>query len=329
MSRIVFEKEDQIEFFRLVRETSQISLDSLAKIIGVVRRTYSDWSRGRFLPTEKSVKILSDKFCVQVPKILEIREEWWSGRVNGRKAALARMSIYGPPGTLEGRKKGGRMSQIKRRDNPEYYRELGCNIRHGFRMPEFSQDLAEFVGIILGDGSLTAAQLKITLNSVEDAEYIDYVRKQANKLFDYQPSIYPVKTAKAVNLVLSGVDLVENLVKLGLKIGNKVENQVGVPDWINENDIYERACLRGLMDTDGGILKHNYFVNGKHYSYLKICFTNNSKPLRDFVFKTLNDCGFSAKSSFNKVWLYSEEEVRKYVHVVGSSNYRLWRRFEV
>ena len=110
-------------------------------------------------------------------------------------------------------------------------------------------------------------------------------------------------------------------------VGNKVKQQVDVPDWIKGESEYKIACLRGLMDTDGGVFIHRYKVNGKEYSYRKICFTSHSIPLLRFVYDTLNELGFTAKI-INKVankdvWLYNTHEVDRYLELVKSSNQRL------
>ena len=90
---------------------------------------------------------------------------------------------------------------------------------------------------------------------------------------------------------------------------------------------YSAACLRGLMDTDGGVFLHKYRVNGKIYSYKKICFTNRSVPLLDFVEETLLRLGFNPKKILKvenkKVWLYNSNEVEEYLGLVGTSNQRL------
>ena len=83
------------------------------------------------------------------------------------------------------------------------------------------------------------------------------------------------------------------------------------------------------MDTDGGIFKNKYTIKGRDYAYQKICFTNKSKPLIKFVFDTLIDNNFHPKQyKGDKVWLCSCKEVQKYLRVIGSSNYRLYKWLE-
>jgi len=64
-----------------------------------------------------------------------------------------------------------------------------------------------------------------------------------------------------VRILLSRVELVRHLHNLGLKIGNKVKQLLDIPDWIKVNPEYSKVCLRGLIDTDGCVFRHNYKVN--------------------------------------------------------------------
>jgi hypothetical protein len=219
-------------------------------------------------------------------------------------------------------------SQKRRRDDPEHYRALGCVVANEFSDPPKSRYLAEFCGIVLGDGAVSESQLQITLNSIVDRSYVQYVGALILELFGYTPSIYARKNCNATVLVITGVKFIQLLQSLGLQIGDKVRNQVDVPLWIKANSEFSRWCVRGLMDTDGGIFQHHYKVNGKQYEYLKTCFSNLSQPLRHFVYNTLMVNGLHPKlRGMNHVWLYSESETCKYMRSIGSSNERLLSKF--
>jgi len=196
-----------------------------------------------------------------------------------------------------------------------------------FNKPKASDELAEFIGIMLGDGHVDKFQISITLNSIADANYIHFVINLCKGLFKHIPRVLKRKKENAKVIYYYGVNLVKYLVSLGLIPGNKVKNQVGVPSWISDNFNYKVACLRGLMDTDGGVFTHKYKVNNKLYAYLNICFTNRSLPLLRFVYQTLKELGFTPKLKDKvenkKVWLYNTHEVDKYLSLVGSSNERL------
>jgi len=118
-----------------------------------------------------------------------------------------------------------------------------------FNKPKASDELAEFIGIMLGDGHADKFQISITLNSIADANYIHFVINLCKGLFKHIPRVLKRKKGNAKVIYYYGVNLVKYLVSLGLIPGNKVKNQVGVPSWISDNFNYKVACLRGLMDT--------------------------------------------------------------------------------
>ena len=128
-----------------------------------------------------------------------------------------------------------------------------------------------------------------------------------------------------------GLQSIAYFQKLGLRIGNKVKQQVDVPEWIKQNKSYTKECLRGLIETDGGIFKHRYVVNEKEYTYTKLCFSNRSVPLLRFVLTALESLGLTPKLidkvENKKVWLYNQTEVKKYIQEVGIHNPRMLVNF--
>lgn len=160
-----------------------------------------------------------------------------------------------------GRRKGGLVSQRRRRNNPEYYKRLSCTSPNTFLFPEKSVRLEEFVGIVLGDGGLTKSQLHITLNSKADSDYVGYVTSLIEELFGFRPGLHKRRTSNAVVIVVTGVNFVDFLERIGLRVGNRVKQQVGVPVWVRSNRQFSKYCLRGLMDTDGGLFNHQYFCS--------------------------------------------------------------------
>lgn len=328
MSRLIFEPGELHNFIASARKELPLLREELARKLGISGRTLADWQREKYLPDQEKLELLSKISKIPLPTPKEKRVDWWSGQVNGRAGSLACIKKYGCTFTYKQQVMGGHISQIKRKENPEFYKALGCPIPRSFIFPKSnSNQLAEFVGILLGDGCIRSNQVSITLNSIADKQYIQYVKQLIIDLFQYTPTIHDRFPTKATTILISGVDFVNNLIFRGMKIGNKVKQQVDVPEWIKNNSNLSRWCLRGLMDTDGGIFTHTYIVNSKSYSYLKSNFTNASQPLLDFVYNTLLNNGFHPHNNTpRKVWLYSQDESKRYLHIFGSSNQRLLKK---
>lgn len=324
MTRSILEKGQLHEFISQCKDKTGLSLPQLAKIISVNRHTLNDWRREKLLPNLEKLKSLAEFASVPLPPILGTKSDTWGSS----KAGYIRQQKYGCTLSIKDRIKGGHNSQVNRHNNPEYYRKLGCPIPRDFVFPDHHNNhFAEFIGILLGDGCIQPEQVSITLNSVVDNDYIGYVSQLISNLFQYTPTIHSRAPVKATTLLISGKDFTNQLVKIGMNIGNKVKQQVDAPDWIKENQDLSRWCLRGLMDTDGGIFTHTYKVNGKSYSYLKTNFTNASQPLLDFAYTVLKANGFHPNNKMpRRVWLHSQVESKRYLQVIGSSNERLLKK---
>lgn len=331
MPRLVFAPGQLQSFIKSARATIPLKREGLAKQLGVSGRTLADWQREKFYPNQDTLAKLSKLANLPLPTPTEIRKDWWSGQVNGPAGAKARFNKHGCSFTREQARKGGRVSQQRRKENPEYYRTLGCTIRRQFKYPsKKNPQFAEFIGIMLGDGHLNkTGQFTITLNSIADKKYIFYVRQLIHNLFGHTPPIFDKNGCNAVCIYQTGIELVDFLVKCGMKTGNKVKQQVGVPSWIKQSNQLATECTKGLMDTDGGIFFHRYRVNNKLYTYPKLCFANLSQPLRYFVRDTLLLQGLNPKLQGPKnVWLYSKEETKAYLRIIGSSNPRLLNKLQ-
>lgn len=238
-----------------------------------------------------------------------------------RLGGLRRIQLYGNPGTIEGRKTGGERSVELFHQNPDFARKVGFIIRKEIKHPVRCADLAELIGVILGDGCIPGNhQLIISFNSETDREYSLFIGKILKKLFSIDHHIRPRKSCNGADIVVSSSNLINFLLRQGLVAGNKVKNQVGIPDWIHKKLAYQKACLRGLIDTDGSVYCHRYNVSGKKYSYLKLCFTNRSKPLLNSVLTILKKINLDAHVHGDQVFVYSISGIKKYFEEIGSHN---------
>ena len=328
MSRIKFRVGEQRRFFKKVLIRSKLSVREIAKKYSIGLRSFNDWRREKYNANYEIVVAISRDFHIRLSNIKKLNNFWHiqkSSSIGGR----VRYKFYGPPGTIESRKKGGEISQKRRKENPEKYREAGCNIRKVFVYPPYSEELAEMIGIILGDGSINNYQVRITLSSKVDKDYAIFVKKLMQRVFNESPSIMERVKYNTIELTISGVGLVEILEQLGLKRGNKIAHQVSFPKWILNNPQYRSACVRGLFDTDGGLYLHKKGLK----KYLGWCFSSFSIPLLNNVMKVLVDLGFNIKKSGDyKLYIYNSKDILRYINIIGSNNLKnsakikLWTR---
>lgn len=201
-------------------------------------------------------------------------------------------------------------------------------------LPKYSPALAEFFGIMIGDGGINNLwQANITLNSIKDAKYSIYVSCLCKKLFGITPAMRKRKTRNALVVSLASTSVVDFLVDNGLVRGNKLKVGLRIPKWILEKPLYKQACVRGLIDTDGCMFVHVHKVKGKIYRNIGLCFTSLSPELIFQVADILAE--FKIMPHITKrgkdIYLYQEDAIIKYLKVFGTSNeriesvYKKWR----
>jgi intein/homing endonuclease len=185
--------------------------------------------------------------------------------------------------------------------------------------PDLSSKLAEFFGIMLGDGHLGSGQLWIHINNNTDRNYNPYVKELIKSLFSIEPRVSYRKDQDMMNLFLSSVDLLKYLRKRGLFVSNKVRDQVDIPPWIFIKDSYKKYFLRGFFDTDGSVYRIRFGV--------QMNFCNRSIPLLKSTRKLLLDLGYHPSNiSSYKVYLTRKTDLYRYVKEIGFGNPKHFKR---
>jgi len=324
-NRIIFRKRGtQGAFILGVKSKLKVSWSELASKLALNPRTLTDWSREKFHMSYKAASSMSKISNISIPngyKILKWNNHLKSVSSKGGKALVEKQ---GSVSINESHRK----AQWREWWNEKGKFENSIVQPLPFFKPLFSERLAEFIGIMMGDGGMSKHQICITLHHIDDMEYSKFLVKLIIELFKIRPSVYHSVKYSVKDIVISRSELVKYLHSLGLPIGNKVKQQFDIPDWIKINLKYQIACLRGLVDTDGSIYTHKYYVNGKSYSYKKISFTTASAPLRNSVYEILKSLGFCPRISHKvDVRLESQKDVKNYFVLVGSHNPKHLNRY--
>lgn len=197
--------------------------------------------------------------------------------------------------------------------------------------PKDSKELAEFYGIMLGDGNSHQTKyyktrtnkrgvfmIRIVGDSKLDNFYLsNYVKPLIEKLFGVNVNVGNFKNSNAMFLTAYGIKIIEFLEKKGFPPGDKIKNKLRISEWIKNNRNYLRACLRGLYDTDGSVYK---LTNQNSH---QICFTNVNKGLLNDVREGLLSLGINcSKISKKDVYITKKSEIRKFLKLVGFNNNR-------
>jgi len=176
---------------------------------------------------------------------------------------------------------------------------------HVYSLPEeVDEDLAEFLGLMIADGTVTSKSFSLTKRH---PEVVSRFCELTQKLFDKSPSIYSrpsFQTATVSSVYLS---------KWLTTIGGLNSKQKAIPECILRSPSFIQAkFLRGLFE-DGSI----HLQNRKGVSYLDhIELTSSSKDLLKTVqvmllrFGVISNLSMVNNSTFNvmqaRLWIYGE-----------------------
>ncbi len=191
----------------------------------------------------------------------------------------------------------------------DYVKNLG---KYAYTQPikniSMGGDLAEFIGIVLGDGHFHKYGAKIAFDKRNEF-YIEYVYNLAKKLFGINFKRSYIKNKNVAYLYCYNGNAVRVLLKYGLLIGDKMKNQTGVPGWIMNNKNYSKRCIKGLIDTDGCI----YICKREKQRYVK--FTNYNDRLRNDFLELVKGLGYNfAKANSKNFCLYRKDEVIRFIN---------------
>jgi hypothetical protein len=241
----------------------------------------------------------------------------------GKVGGLARQRLYGNLGTPDGRRKGGLHSLAT-----HSLRNTGFNTLQKVEKPKHSKDLAEFLGIMYGDGHVGMYQATMTTHSVTDVEHARHVATLAQKIFKLKPSFVMKRGVKACTVTLNSKQVCEYLAAEGMARGNKLALGLKIPLWVSRNPTYTKAFTRGLFDTDGCVFLDKHRIKGKLYKNMGLAFSSRSKELLKHFTTVLISIGcHPTQTTPHGVFLRRAKEIDLYFKVIGSSNPKHVRRY--
>lgn len=325
--RASFPRGGQRKFLELAKEKLNLDLEELAQLAGVHVRSLTDWKREKHSMSLPALRKICREVKIPLPRNVEVKDPFWYTSKGSSLGGIAAYKKYGYVGgdPVYRKKKWYEWweSKGKFRKHPIINACLPIN------RPPRSPELAEFVGILLGDGGVTKRQVIITLHKTDDKEFSVYVKNLMKRLFSVNPSVRARRGENIVNIVISRSELVKFFQKMQLPAGSKVKHQTGVPSWIEKSDEFTKTCLRGLFDTDGCFYVDRHTHKEKIYYNCCMSFTNRSLPILFFFKDGLERFGFhpTHKTKFS-VCLRKENEILTYFKKIGSSNNKHYRKFE-
>ncbi|MEF8880672.1 MAG: LAGLIDADG family homing endonuclease [Candidatus Nanohaloarchaea archaeon] len=200
--------------------------------------------------------------------------------------------------------------------------------------------LAEFVGIMLGDGSVGEYEcsdgsgnikiqrvVKVTI-SKDEQDYADHISDLYQDLFGIEPRRHEKDDENTLDIRCFRKDLFEFMTEeVGLKTAPKKGRAV-IPEKYISNDL-SNHMLRGLFDTDGSLVLTDN--NGTLYPRLEIKISEC--PMQDQVTELLEEKGFRFGSydcgnGKIRIQMNGKGQLQKWQEEIGFNNQRHLSKLE-
>lgn len=317
MERVFFESDELREaFFLEVRKiTNESSWNALALKLDIPRSTFQKYQYGKSTIPKK----VFNHLCSFLP----IKRKQYFQQNTGIIS------------NTWGQRKGGR---ITARDHPEIFsqgREIAWNTKQE-KAPVYlvnknqalSEELCELIGALIGDGYISLHGYKFELTGdykLDKQYYHTRMLPICKKCFDITPAITRYRTC--IRLRIYSKQLCELLNKrFQIPYGTK-SHIIQIPTEImNANTRFKQAVLRGMFDTDGGVM----FDKRESYNvpYVRIAYTSVSKLLIQQTSELLHQLGVShgiTKRKVSPCWriqINGVQNVKMFLLKIGFSNSR-------
>jgi len=165
-------------------------------------------------------------------------------------------------------------------------------------------DLAELIGVTLGDGNIFKFPRTEALTIAGNAKNKGFIQRYASliqKIFSKKPKINkPHRGCVKIRLYEKNISK-----RLNLSAGARQKKDTRIPRWILKNRNYLIRYLRGLYEAEG-----SFCIHESTYTY-KFLFSNKNKSLLRNVYNGLKLLRFHPHKSKDKIQISRKEEVYK------------------
>ena len=166
-------------------------------------------------------------------------------------------------------------------------------------------DLAELIGVVLGDGHLHKHDRCDSLRIVGDAKKMGFITRSAqliHSVFEKQPKVMKRSNSNAVNITLYEKNIAK---RLNIPTGARAQYEFDLPVWIEKNRNNKLRFLRGLYEAEGSLSHHP-----ATYTH-KFIFSNMNPHLLELVARLVRGLGFTVSISAKRIQVSRKEEVQK------------------
>ncbi len=189
----------------------------------------------------------------------------------------------------------------------------------------FSNEMAEFFGILLGDGGVEKYFVRVYLNRKADKGYPQKVMMLIQGLFPgVKVTCLDRPNRGTEEVQVSSIALCNYLREIGFNPKLRT-----IPDWITSNTEFTKAAMRGLFDTEGSIGVKIYRGKRGVSIYKQLTVTNINKNILCFLEQGLKKLGYQpTKNSEKNIYISNRKDIERYFLEIGTSNPKMKRKFD-
>ena len=181
---------------------------------------------------------------------------------------------------------------------------------------EKNGDLAELIGVVLGDGHICVYPRSEELRLISNSNNPGFIKRYAQLMegiFQKKPYVIPSKSANFTKIGFYEKSIEE---RLGVPSGARKNLKIKVPDWIFKNEKFIVRYLRGLYEAEGSFCVH------EPTSTYKFLFSNKNRSMLNNVHELMQRLGFHPHRSQYQIQISRKEEVYKAIKVLGFRDYK-------
>jgi len=177
-------------------------------------------------------------------------------------------------------------------------------IRVNYPLFKKSGDLAELIGVILGDGNISKFPRTECLTIASNANNKGFIQRYSlliKKVFAKKPVINkPHNGCIKIRIYQKQISR-----RLGVPTGSRSKTEISIPRWVLKNRSFLLKYLRGLYEAEG-----SFCVHRPTYTY-KFLFSNRNESLLNNVYQALKILEFHPHKSKYQIQISKRKEVYK------------------
>ncbi len=197
----------------------------------------------------------------------------------------------------------------------EEMRHLG-KIKSQYPSLPKNEEVAELIGLVLGDGNLYKHKRTERLTISFNTKYPKIIKRGqylVEKIFQKKPIGTQNKIGSCARIWIYEKHISK---RLGIPCGAKKKYKLRIPEWVWKSEELLKACLVGLYNAEG-----SYSVHKPTYTY-NLQFSNTNKSLLKNVHQALKMLKYSPNLRKNAVRLRRKKEAKRFLKEIKFQEYR-------